>query len=79
MLLENEKSNALYIRGKRNSMRYKLPEKKEEILKRVGNISQIAGAKRYYLADGRGAGIECVDVRTGTGLCIQLCREEEWI
>lgn len=67
MLLENEKSNALYIRGKRNSMRYKLPEKKEEILKRVGNISQIAGAKRYYLADGRGAGIECVDVRTGTG------------
>jgi len=48
-------------------MRYQLPEKKEEILKRVGNISQIAGTKRYYLADGRGAGVECVDVRTGTG------------
>lgn len=48
-------------------MRYKLPDKKEEILKRVGNMSQIAGAKRYYLADGRGVGVECVDVRTGTG------------
>lgn len=48
-------------------MRYQLPDKKEEILRRVGNISQIAGTKRYYLADGRGAGVECVDVRTGTG------------
>lgn len=48
-------------------MRYKLPDKKEDILRRVGIISQVAGIKRYYLADGRGAGVECVDVRTGTG------------
>ena len=48
-------------------MQYGLPGKKKDILKRVGNISQIAGAKRYYLAEGRGAGVECVDVRTGTG------------
>lgn len=40
---------------------------RESLLKRVGNISQIAGAKRYFLADGRGQGIECVDVRTGSG------------
>lgn len=53
--------------GMVKNMRYKLPDKKEEILKRVGNISQVAGAKRYYLADGRGAGVECVDIRTGTG------------
>ena len=40
-----------------------------ELLKRVGSIHQLAGAKRYVLADGRGAGVECVDVRTGSGLC----------
>lgn len=40
---------------------------REELLKHVGNISQIAGAKRYFLADGRGQGLECVDVRTGSG------------
>lgn len=44
---------------------YALPQ--EELMKRVGNISQIAGAKRYFLADGRGFGTECVDVRTGSG------------
>lgn len=48
-------------------MKFELPQKKEEILKRVGDMSQIAGVKRYFLADGRGAGVECVDVRNGTG------------
>lgn len=48
-------------------MKFTLPEKKEEILKRAGNISQFAGAKRYFLADGKGAGVECVDVRLGNG------------
>lgn len=48
-------------------MNFKLPEKKAELLKRVGNISQIAGTKRYVLSEGRGAGVECVDVRTGSG------------
>ena len=38
-----------------------------ELLKYIGNIRQIAGAKRYFIADGRGCGVECVDVRTGTG------------
>jgi len=48
-------------------MTYSLPEDRLEILKRVGQMSQIAGTKRYVLADGRGAGVECVDVRTGSG------------
>lgn len=38
-----------------------------ELLHRVGDISQFAGAKRYFLADGRGIGTECVDIKTGSG------------
>lgn len=45
-----------------------LPETSEELMRRIGHISQIAGAKRYFLADGQGMGMECVDVRTGAGL-----------
>ena len=39
-----------------------------EILKRVGDISQVAGAKRYRLVGGKADGVEAVDIRTGAGL-----------
>ena len=44
-----------------------LPKEKVEILKRVGDISQIAGTKYYSLKDGRGKNVDCVDVRNGNG------------
>ena len=39
-----------------------------QLLRHVGDISQIAGVKRYQLADGNEKGVEAVDFRTGTGL-----------
>lgn len=41
--------------------------KREEILRRVGSISQIAEAKRVILADGNEAGVEAIYFRTGSG------------
>lgn len=41
---------------------------KDQISKRIGHISQIAGTKRYVLKDGRAEGVEAVDVKTGSGL-----------
>ncbi|MDD3839487.1 MAG: aldose 1-epimerase family protein [Clostridia bacterium] len=40
---------------------------KQEIRSYVGNISNIAGAKRYILKEGKADGVEAVDVKTGTG------------
>ena len=37
------------------------------LMRRMGDISQIAGTKRYELIDGKAKGIEAVDVRTGSG------------
>ncbi len=41
---------------------------RKEILERVGDISQLAGADRMRLAGGKGDGVEAVRVRTGGGL-----------
>lgn len=41
---------------------------KPELMKRVGDISQIAGAKPYTLEDGKARGVRAVDVKTGGGL-----------
>jgi hypothetical protein len=41
---------------------------KLELMKRVGDISQIAGAKPYTLESGKARGIRTVDVKTGGGL-----------
>lgn len=41
---------------------------KEELLKKVGDISQICGVSRRELTDGRARGVEIVDFWTGTGL-----------
>lgn len=48
-------------------MKFIIPESKREVLRRVGNISQIAGMKRYRFTEGKEDGIEAVDVWTGTG------------
>lgn len=45
---------------------------KREILSRLGDISQIAGAKRYRLVGGKADGVEAVDVRTGGGLAFTV-------
>ncbi len=39
-----------------------------EILARVGDVRQVAGARAIELADGRERGVRAVDVRTGSGL-----------
>lgn len=40
----------------------------EFLVSHVGSLSQVAGLKRYILADGKSAGVEAVDVTTGSGL-----------
>lgn len=40
---------------------------KGELLRYVGDISQIAGLKRYELVEGNEKGVEAVEFRTGTG------------
>ncbi len=39
-----------------------------ELLRRVGNVSQLGGTRHYTLADGRAKGVAAVDVDTGAGL-----------
>jgi hypothetical protein len=42
--------------------------KKEELLSRVGDPAQIAGITRSTLAEGKGAGVQALEVNTGGGL-----------
>lgn len=41
---------------------------KEELLKKCGTMAQVAGFKRYIISEGRGKGIEAIDVNNGNGL-----------
>jgi hypothetical protein len=41
---------------------------KHELMKRIGDISQIAGARQYILSSGKARGINAVDVKTCGGL-----------
>lgn len=41
---------------------------KANIRERVGNMSQLAGCKRYTLSDGKANGTRAIDVNNGTGL-----------
>jgi len=41
---------------------------KTEILRKVGNISQIGGVRAYTLMDGSSSGTRAIDVNTGSGL-----------
>lgn len=45
-----------------------LPVEKSEILRRVGDVSQIAGARSSRIDNGKGEGVQVVDIKTGTGL-----------
>jgi hypothetical protein len=40
---------------------------KEFLMKRIGDISQVAGIKRYELKSGKAKGVDAFDVKTGTG------------
>ena len=40
---------------------------RNELMRKIGDISQIAGAKSYQLSDGNERGVDAVDFRTGTG------------
>lgn len=44
------------------------PENERDLRSRVGNMSALAGAVRYTIADGQADGTGAVDVRTGSGL-----------
>jgi len=45
---------------------------KEEILARVGQMSQVCGVRLATLADGPEAGVRAADFRTGTGFCFSV-------
>lgn len=45
---------------------------KREILRRVGDISQLAAAKECTLQSGKSRGMRAVDVKTGSGLCFTV-------
>lgn len=45
---------------------------RKELLKHVGDISQIAGVKYYELSDGMQKGVDAVDFRTGSGFNFTL-------
>jgi hypothetical protein len=53
-----------YIYGREHS--------KQELMKRAGDISQIAGAKQYILEDGKARGVRAVDVKAGGGLSFTI-------
>jgi hypothetical protein len=56
--------------------------KRNDLMARVGSISQIAGLRRYRLSGGLADGVEAVDVRTGAGLCYTVlpgrCMDIAW-
>ncbi|KGX84557.1 aldose 1-epimerase family protein [Pontibacillus marinus] len=45
---------------------------KRELLSRVGNIAQIGGVKRLTYSEGKAAGVEIIEVRTGAGLTFHI-------
>ena len=40
---------------------------KDELMRKIGDISQVAGVKSYQLSNGNEKGVDAVDFRTGTG------------
>lgn len=47
---------------------FEIVKDKRFLLARMGNISQIAGVKRYEFSEGKAKGVEAVDIKTGSGL-----------
>ena len=48
---------------------------KDQVLKQVGHISQIAGIKSYTLNDGMSQGLDAFDVKTGSGLIFTVLKD----
>jgi len=46
---------------------------RQELLDHVGDIQQVAGVRHLKLSEGRGAGLEIAEFRTGTGLNFDVC------
>ncbi|GAH97970.1 unnamed protein product [marine sediment metagenome] len=40
---------------------------KGELMRLIGDVSQVAGMKEYELLEGKGRGVKAVDIWTGTG------------
>ena len=45
---------------------------RQDLMQRIGDISQVAGARRCVLSDGKAQGVEAVDLRTGGGLAFTV-------
>jgi hypothetical protein len=45
---------------------------REELMRRVGHVDQVAGVREVVLADGRGRGVRAARVRTGGGLAFTV-------
>lgn len=45
---------------------------KGELMRLIGDVSQLAGMKKYELLDGKGRGVRAVDIWTGTGFCFTV-------
>lgn len=46
---------------------FDIPRDRSHLMQRLGDISQLAGVKRYELSDGKAKGVEAVDFWTGSG------------
>ena len=44
----------------------------QELRKRVGNLSQIAGIRPYQFSNGRAAGVKALEIYTGSGLLYSI-------
>jgi len=51
---------------------FQFPSNRSFLMQRTGDISQLAGAKRSILADGKAQGVEAVDIKTGTGFAFTV-------
>ncbi|NMB46757.1 MAG: aldose 1-epimerase family protein [Firmicutes bacterium] len=46
---------------------------RQELLAHLGDIQQVGGVRRFVLIEGRQAGVEMAQFRTGTGLSFDVC------
>ena len=46
---------------------FTFPHDRKFLMQRMGDISQLAGIKRYVMSDGKAQGIDAADIRTGSG------------
>ena len=51
---------------------FQFPRNRRFLMQRMGSFSQLAGTKRYVLADGKAQGVEAVDVNTGSGFAFTV-------